>query len=574
MFTRKYVLGILLVSLLGSVTLAYGLSTEFLFKFDSGVNPTGVASNSTHIFVANNTKIEIFDLSGNSVDSFTPANDPYDVAVNSTHIFVTTDNDGEIRLFNLSGDEVLPILNVGFTSPFGITVNSTHIFVVDGATNRVEILNLSGSIVDTLLDTGSGGELGDPTDVAIDSNGRILVTDNADDRIEIFDSSGNYLTFIGSSGSGDGQFSNPFSIDVDSNNRIIVADAANRDVQIFDSSGNFLTTFGTFGTGDGQFISPSGLTVDSNDRIIVADLVNNNVQVFAYVSESSTVGGGGNDNKHRTSPTSGLDWTTHKQIVTDGFRINDFKVTLDNNWWTDFPEKQIIVGIPNEFEIKTYAQNGGLMIQELCFGLDEVGLINTAEVCLEAWYDYQQNIVDVKVIQDTNVINEDLLKVSTSEEYCDIDGMKCTVTLFYDVVFMEHLKNKVMAIQSIDQSRRTMMPTSLNDGIVILGEPLNPMLTRQIAGIEKGEGLITITQVEKYSDLWVTDDGRIFERYGESDSFRLTNIETKRITDTGHVNSRSHSAWDMLIEHQNEIAKKYFDSSKIQNPDKGFVPSN
>ena len=40
-----------------------------------------------------------------------------------------------------------------------------------------------------------------------------------------------------------------------------------------------------------------------------------------------------------------------------------------------------------------------------------------------------------------------------------------------------------------------MMPTSLNDGIVIFGDSLNLMLTRQIAGTEKEEGLITITQV-------------------------------------------------------------------------------
>ena len=56
---------------------------------------------------------------------------------------------------------------------------------------------------------------------------------------------------------------------------------------------------------------------------------------------------GGGSNKHKTAPTSGLDWTTHRQIVTDGFRVNDFIVTIDDNWWTDFPEKQIIVGKKN-----------------------------------------------------------------------------------------------------------------------------------------------------------------------------------------------------------------------------------
>ena len=52
-FTQKVILGIVVISLLGSTTLAYGLSTEFLFKFDSGNGPTGSTSNSTHIFIAN-----------------------------------------------------------------------------------------------------------------------------------------------------------------------------------------------------------------------------------------------------------------------------------------------------------------------------------------------------------------------------------------------------------------------------------------------------------------------------------------------------------------------------------------
>ena len=55
----KAILGIIVISLLGSAALAYGLSTEFLFKFDSNSVPTGVTSNSTHIFV---TRIGVTDI--------------------------------------------------------------------------------------------------------------------------------------------------------------------------------------------------------------------------------------------------------------------------------------------------------------------------------------------------------------------------------------------------------------------------------------------------------------------------------------------------------------------------------
>ena len=118
-----------------------------------------------------------------------------------------------------------------------------------------------------------------------------------------------------------------------------------------------------------------------------------------------------------------------------------------------------------------------------------------------------------------------------------------------------------------------MMPTSLNDGIVIFGDSLNPMLTRQIPGIEKGEGLITITQVEKYSDLWIAEDGRIFEMYGESDSFRLVNQSYERHIDSGMVKNRTHSTYSNLLLWQEKVATETFDSSLIQGSDKGFTPA-
>ncbi len=118
-----------------------------------------------------------------------------------------------------------------------------------------------------------------------------------------------------------------------------------------------------------------------------------------------------------------------------------------------------------------------------------------------------------------------------------------------------------------------MMPTSLNDGIVIFGDSLNLMLTRQIAGTEKEEGLITITQVEKYSDLGIAEDGRIFEMYGESDSFRLVNQSYEMHVDSGMVKNRTHSAYSNLLLWQEKVATKIFDSSLIQGSDMGFTPA-
>jgi len=323
----KAILGIIIISLLGSAALAYGLSTEFLFKFDvnGGVGfPYATTSNSTHILVTDGgTKnVYIFDSLGVPAGSFPTANLPRGITMNSTHILVTGGDD-VVQVFNLSGNSLATFggpADLGF--PEGIAMNSTHILVADTGQDAIVVFNLSGVVQDTIA---TGGILLDPRDVAFDTSGRIIVADTGNGEMKILTPSGNIIDTFG-----DGTLITPFGVEVDSQNRIIVSDMGDDQIEIFDSAGNFLTRFGSTGTADGQFNDPQMLTVDSNDRIIVPDFTNKDVQVFAYATESSTGGGGGNT--HKTAPTSGLDWTTHRQIVTDGFRVNDFIVTIDDNW--------------------------------------------------------------------------------------------------------------------------------------------------------------------------------------------------------------------------------------------------
>jgi len=579
----KAILGILVISLLGSAALAYGLSTEFLFKFDSGTFPTGSTSNSTHIFISDSgtDQVEIFDLSGNSVDSFSTV-DPHDVAVNSTHIFVTRDN-GNIDLFDLSGNFDTSLNSVDLTAPRGITVNSTHVFVVDTGTNQVVILNLSGIIVDTVGTV----ELGDPTDVTIDSNGRIIVSDTLDDRIEIFDASGNYLSSssFGSTGTGDGQFNFPSGVDVDSNDRIIVSDTVNINVQIFDASGNFVTTFGSSGTNDGEFSNPSSVTVDTSDRIIISDEngASSRIQVFAYASESST-SGGSSANKHKTAPTSGLDWNTHAVLVEGGINVDGKTLTLTDNWWTSFEQIQIGTDSTHTFSVKTFAQNGGIMVQEMAFGITQVGDYQNAETVIEVHYDWDKTISDVVIVQDTEVIDVSTLRVSTDQVQCRSDSDAVCYQTDFILKFNEPLKDKVYAVKAFDMQRRIMMPHYFNDGISVFGESVNPMLTMQIVGTEKFEGLVTITQTEKYSNLWVAEDGRLFDA---DKHFKQIN----KVYVAEQVDRNSKCVWNIpchnefnysrgspfmqqVVDGQAYLASQlYFDSSKIQGVDGGFIPA-
>ena len=92
------------------------------------------------------------------------------------------------------------------------------------------------------------------------------------------------------------------------------------------------------------------------------------------------------------------------------------------------------------------------------------------------------------------------------------------------MIFNEPLKDKVYAIKVFYMSKRSMMPHFFNDGINVVDEMMNPLPTKTILGTVKGEGLIDIMQIEKYSSFWIAENGRIFELVGND--FRLvTDVE-------------------------------------------------
>jgi len=321
-------------------------------------------------------------------------------------------------------------------------------------------------------------------------------------------------------------------------------------------------------TEDGVIVATSTGTINSfltGIQTITYDCQDSDGNDAISVVRSVTVSksGGGSGDRHKSAPTSGKDWKTDRQIVDGGFKMNNVSFVLDDNWHTDFAKQNVKVGSLNSFAAKTFAQNGGLWIQEFAFGIPKVGEYNDAEALVEVHYNYDKTIEEIKIIQNSGVINESSLFATTNQVSCDDDGsMKCYSTEL-KFIFDEPLKDDVMAINSIDFSRRSMHPTFLNEGINVFGDSLTPSNTLQIAGTEKYEGLITVTQSEKYSDLWIAEDGRIFEMFGESDSFKLVNREID-----GTMNDR---VSDELKQWTQKNALSVFDSAGVQGSDKGFV---
>jgi hypothetical protein len=118
-----------------------------------------------------------------------------------------------------------------------------------------------------------------------------------------------------------------------------------------------------------------------------------------------------------------------------------------------------------------------------------------------------------------------------------------------------------MAIKAIDFEKRD-QTTYLNEGFDILGNSLNPMTTSLIPPTEKYEGLILVTQTEKYSKYWVAEDGRMFER-NNSGSFKLINQSFERFQDSGEPRTRLHSEFGGVLKYENERALNVFNGTTI-----------
>src|SRR5919108_5226568 len=83
---------------------------------------------------------------------------------------------------------------------------------------------------------------------------------------------------------GNESFNNPSATATDSSGNVYVADSENDRIMKFDSSGNFLLAIGSSGSGNGQFSNPEGVAVIPGapfaDHILVVDSFNNRIQLL------------------------------------------------------------------------------------------------------------------------------------------------------------------------------------------------------------------------------------------------------------------------------------------------------
>ena len=272
----------------------------------------------------------------------------------------------------------------------------------------------------------------------------------------------------------------------------------------------------------------------------------------------------GGDNEWNTRPTFGVSHEDGQtMVVGHGFTFNDNAFALTDSHHTPFDEQTLEIGAVNSFAATVYTDKS-LKIQEFLFGVPDIGMGHLAEMRVEVWYDNAGEIEDIKVVQNSEVIDRASLSVSTKTSKClesDTEE-KCTTTSM-SAVFLEPLADKVMAIKAIDFALRD-QTTYLNDGFDISGDSLNPMNTMMIPSLTKGEGLIEVTQNEKYSDYWSAQDGRIFEMNSHG-SFKWINPTFERFQDSGSAYTRVHSDFGKIVDYEQNRATGVFDASALES---------
>jgi DNA-binding beta-propeller fold protein YncE len=157
------------------------------------------------------------------------------------------------------------------------------------ADGRIVIGNAVGQ-----LGTGVRGELWQPADLFVDTEGNVWVADGRNHRIQKFDAQGNYVASFGRAGAGAGAFNEPWSVAVDSEGNIYVADTWNHRIQKFSSGFEFLASWGVPGTDVSSPLSlfgPRDIAIAEDGTLWVTDTGNQRVLHFSADGQPLDAGG-------------------------------------------------------------------------------------------------------------------------------------------------------------------------------------------------------------------------------------------------------------------------------------------
>ena len=212
----------------GSGVLAYKHVTSFAASGSTEGNlffPQGIAAGEGSIYVADTANTRVSQFSNNG---------------------------GHIRSWGESGG----IVDGQFLEPSRIALDTAgNVYVSDGRRNDIQKFTSDGSFLMGFKTETPDGPIAKAGGVAIAPDGSIYVTDEIGDRVVKYDAAGNFQSELEG-----GDLRNPVDVAIDSQGTVYVvcSHSENQTVQVFDPSGTFKFAFGR-----GTFNFPKGLGIDA-----------------------------------------------------------------------------------------------------------------------------------------------------------------------------------------------------------------------------------------------------------------------------------------------------------------------
>ncbi len=118
-----------------------------------GIEPFGVSSDGTHVWVANsadNTVTELDASTGAVIQTIAVGIEPEGVSSDGTHVWVTNSGTDTVTELDASTGAVIQTITVG-REPFGVSSDGTHVWVANSADGTVTELDAStGAVIQTI----------------------------------------------------------------------------------------------------------------------------------------------------------------------------------------------------------------------------------------------------------------------------------------------------------------------------------------------------------------------------------------------------------------------------------------
>ncbi|XP_066264936.1 tripartite motif-containing protein 2-like [Branchiostoma lanceolatum] len=192
---------------------------------------------------------------------------PRDVAVRGDRLYVADAGNSRVQVFDLSGNFCFSIPTTASLASLAVQTDGT--ILVNCDEEVIQKFSPSGELMNKF---SLAEHCISPYGLAVQRDGRVVVAEPGKHSIFLFEADGTLVKQVGGLGKGDGQLNRPCFVCVDKEDNIIVADTGNSRVQVFDKDLHFQYKFGVKGTQPQDMCYPMGVSVDSRGNIVLVNL--------------------------------------------------------------------------------------------------------------------------------------------------------------------------------------------------------------------------------------------------------------------------------------------------------------